>query len=134
MRDNESLKECGPAHYIAVFQRFWQTKDPCEVADILAHDARVPWSGLPEVAGPDYPELLRRTSTELIPDMAIETISHAHADNEVFIRWRAPGTVNGVFRQWTGVDHVLFSANEVTRIDAIFDTAALSASTGEGVV
>jgi hypothetical protein len=77
MHDNESLKECGPAHYVEVFERFRQTKDPCEVADILSDDARITWSGLPEVAGSDYPDLLRHTSTELIPDMAIETVSHA---------------------------------------------------------
>jgi hypothetical protein len=116
----------GPAQYVELFQRFWQTKDPQQVADILADDAIVEWSGLPEVSGRDYPDLLRQTSTVLIPDMAIETVSYAHASDEVFIRWRASGTVKGRFRAWTGVDHVRFSGQKVIRIDAIFDTAALS--------
>lgn len=130
MNDDMPATDRGPAYYVDVFRRFWQTKDPQEVADILAPDARISWSGLPEVAGRDYPALLRRTSTELIPDMLIETVGHAHTDNEVFIRWRASGTINGVFREWTGVDHIHFSGTEVSSIAAIFDTAALSASAG----
>ena len=116
----------GPAQYVDIFQRFWVSKDPQQVADILADDAVIEWSGLPEISGRDYPNLLRQTSTVFIPDMAIHTLSYAHTSDEVFIRWRASGTVNGRVREWTGVDHICFRGNKVIRIDAIFDTAALS--------
>ena len=116
----------GPAQYIDIFLRFWESKDPQQVAEILADDAVIEWSGLPQVSGRDYPNLLRQTSTVVIPDMAIETLSYAHSVDEVFIRWRASGTVNGRVREWTGVDHIRFRGDKVIRIDAIFDTAALS--------
>jgi steroid delta-isomerase-like uncharacterized protein len=122
----DQLIDYGPARYVDIFQRFWRTKDPQQVADVLADDAVITWSGLPAVSGRDYPALLRNTSTVLIPDMSVETVSHAQAVDEVFIRWRASGTVNGRFREWTGVDHIRFRGGEVIRIDAVYDTAELA--------
>jgi hypothetical protein len=116
----------GPMRYIDIFQRFWRTKDPQPVAEVLADDAVASWSGLPEVRGSDYPALLRHTTTVLIPDMSLKTVSHATTDDEVFIRWEASGTVNGRFRTWRGIDHIQFHGPKVARIDAIFDTAALA--------
>jgi hypothetical protein len=60
------------------------------------------------------------------PPTAGFRLSHARAVDELFIRWRATGTVNGRFREWSGVDHIQFHGSKVIRIDAIFDTAALS--------
>jgi steroid delta-isomerase-like uncharacterized protein len=122
----DQLTGYGPARYVEVFQTFWRTKDPQQVADILADGAVIYWSGLPEVSGREYPALLRHTSTVAIPDMSVEAVSHTHTLNEVFIRWRASGTVNGWFREWTGVDHIRFRDGEVVRIDAVYDTAQLS--------
>ncbi len=93
---------------------------------ILADDAAASWSGLPEVNGSDYPALLRHTTTVLIPDMSLKTVSHAVTNDEVFIRWEASGTVNGRFRTWRGIDHIQFHGPKVARIDGIFDTAVLA--------
>jgi hypothetical protein len=123
---DKSLNQTWPNRYIDIFQEFWSTKDPQPVADILADDAVASWSGLPDVSGRDYAALLCRTTTVLIPDMSLTTVSHAETVDEVFIRWEASGTVNGRYRTWRGIDHVQFRGPKVARIDAIFDTAALA--------
>ncbi|WP_139813758.1 nuclear transport factor 2 family protein [Mycobacterium simiae] len=122
----DQLIDYGPARYVDVFQQFWRTKDPQLVADVLADDAEVSWPGLPIVSGSDYPALLRHTSTAAIPDMSVETVSHAESVDEAFIRWRATGTINGQLREWSGVDSIRFRGGRVIRIDAIYDTADLS--------
>jgi hypothetical protein len=121
-----SPNQIWPARYVDIFREYWRTKDPQPVEAILAEDAVASWSGLPDVSGRDYGVLLRRTTTELIPDMSLTTISHAQTANEVFIRWEASGTVNGRYRTWRGIDHIQFRGPKVARIDAIFDTAALA--------
>jgi hypothetical protein len=50
----------------------------------------------------------------------------AGAIDEIFIRWRASGTVNGRFREWTSVDHIRFRGGEVIQIDAVYDTAEMA--------
>jgi SnoaL-like polyketide cyclase len=121
-----ALSEHGHARYVDIFQRFWRTKDPQPVAEVLADNAVASWSGLADVKGSDYPTLLHHTTTVLIPDMSLKTVSHAVTKDEVFIRWEASGTINGRFRTWCGIDHIQFRGAKVVRIDAIFDTAALA--------
>jgi hypothetical protein len=83
-----AAQEEAAAQLIANFETLWSTKDPEIVREIVAPDAEARWSGVGAFRGTAYPERMRVTMEEVIPDVELRVTGSAVRGSLVFIRAR----------------------------------------------
>lgn len=125
VRNPQDPASAAAERLIANFGRLWQTKDPEVVREMVAPDAEAHWSGVGSFRGTDYPERMRVTMQELVPDIGLRVTASAVRGDTVFVSWRAQATFAGRELEWTGIDRFRLQGELAVEVDAIWDTGPM---------
>lgn len=106
------------------FQSFWAAPSGSAVAAKFAPDAQIHFTGVGTLSGQSYADWMENLLAAQ-PDLVVTPIDYAGAGNIVYIYWKAASTIDGVRRNWYGVDRFRLEQGLVVEEHVIFDSAML---------
>lgn len=106
------------------FESFWAAPSGERVAEKFLPDAKIHFTGVGTMSGAAYVDWM----AELVaaqPDLAVTPVDYAGSGDLIYIYWNASSTIDGVRRDWYGVDRFRIADGMVVEEHVIFDSAAL---------
>ncbi|MBV8970785.1 MAG: nuclear transport factor 2 family protein [Sphingomonadaceae bacterium] len=106
------------------FTSFWAAPSGPRVAELIAPDATVHFTGAGSFSGADYVDRMAATLAAM-PDLAVKPLDFADDGDRLYIFWTASATIAGAVRDWVGVDRFRLVDGMAVEEHVIFDSAAL---------
>lgn len=109
------------------FKSFWAAPTGARVAELIAPDAAIHFTGAGTFSGTDYIEVMGQMLASMI-DMTVTPIDCAGAGDRLYIFWEAAAVIDGAPRTWVGVDRFRLANGMAIEEHVIFDSAVLQAA------
>ena len=109
------------------FKSFWAAPTGARVAELIAPDATIHFTGAGTFSGTDYIEVMGQMLASMI-DMTVTPIDCAGAGDRLYICWEASAMIDGALRTWVGVDRFRLANGMAIEEHVIFDSAVLQAA------
>lgn len=109
------------------FKSFWAAPTGARVAELIAPDATIHFTGAGTFSGTDYIEVMGQMLASMI-DMTVTPIDCAGAGDRLYIFWEASAMIDGALRTWVGVDRFRLANGMAIEEHVIFDSAVLQAA------
>ena len=109
------------------FKSFWAAPTGARVAELIAPDAAIHFTGAGTFSGTDYIEVMGQMLASMI-DMTVTPIDCAGAGDRLYICWEASAMIDGALRTWVGVDRFRLANGMAIEEHVIFDSAVLQAA------
>ena len=109
------------------FKSFWAAPTGARVAELIAPDATIHFTGAGTFSGTDYIEVMGQMLASMI-DMTVTPIDCAGAGDRLYIFWEASAMIDGAPRSWVGVDRFRLANGMAIEEHVIFDSAVLQAA------
>lgn len=109
------------------FKSFWAAPTGARVAELIAPDATIHFTGAGTFSGTDYIEVMGQMLASMI-DMTVTPIDCAGAGDRLYIFWEASAMIDGAPRLWVGVDRFRLANGMAIEEHVIFDSAVLQAA------
>lgn len=109
------------------FKSFWAAPTGARVAELIAPDATIHFTGAGTFSGTDYIEVMGQMLASMI-DMTVTPIDCAGAGDRLYIFWEAAAVIDGAPRTWVGVDRFRLANGMAIEEHVIFDSAVLQAA------
>ena len=109
------------------FKSFWAAPTGARVAELIAPDATIHFTGAGTFSGTDYIEVMGQMLASMI-DMTVTTIDCAGDGDRLYIFWEASAAIDGAPRSWVGVDRFRLANGMAIEEHVIFDSAVLQAA------
>lgn len=106
------------------FQSFWAAPSGARVAELIAPDAQIHFTGAGTMSGASYVEWMANLLAGL-PDLVVTPVDYAGSGELIYIFWRAAATINGAHRKYYGVDRFRIENGMAVEEHVRFDSATL---------
>ena len=106
------------------FKAFWAAPSGAGVADLIAPDATVQFSGVGTFSGAEYVDVMTGLLASMV-DMIVTPLDCAGNGERLYISWETSALINGVRQRWLGVDRFRILNGMAIEEQVIFDTAVL---------
>ena len=106
------------------FKSFWAAPTGARVAELIAPDAAIHFTGAGTFSGTDYIEVMGQMLASMI-DMTVTPIDCAGDGDRLYIFWEASAAIDGAPRSWVGVDRFRLANGMAIEEQVIFDSAVL---------
>ena len=124
--DNEGISS-EHRDFFERFQSFWAAPSGPRVAELIAPDATIHFTGLGTMSGTEYIDAMAAGLASM-PDMVVTPLDCAGVGDRLYIFWRTTATVDGAGRTWHGVDRFRLRDGMAVEEHVIFDSAAMRGS------
>ena len=106
------------------FKSFWNAPTGPRVAELIAPEANIQFSGAGIFSGADYVHVMGEMLATM-DDIKVTPLDCAGHGERLYIAWEATATIDGDQRAWMGVDRFLIRDGMAIEEQVIFDSALL---------
>ncbi len=106
------------------FQSFWAAPAGPRVAEIIAPDAMIHFTGAGTFSGAEYIDVMAGMLASMV-DVKVTPLDCAGDGDRLYIAWETSATIDGTPRSWLGVDRFLIKNGMAVEEHVIFDSAVL---------
>lgn len=109
------------------FVSFWAAPSGARVAELIAPDARITFTGAGTFSGADYVTVMQGM-LDSMEDLAVTPLDCAGNGDRLFIHWETTARIGGELRTYRGVDRFVLRDGMAIEEHIIFDSAVLEAA------
>ncbi len=122
----DSKTSLSPEHqdFFARFKSFWAAPTGQRVAEIIAPEAKIHFSGQGTISGSDYIEVMDGLLAAM-EEIDVTPIDCAGDGERLYIYWNAFAKIDGEPKEWLGVDRFRIADGMAIEEHVIFDPTAL---------
>jgi hypothetical protein len=113
--------------FYARFKSFWAAPSGPRVAELIAPDAKIHFTGAGTMSGADYIDYMDGILAAY-PGMKVTPLDCAGDGERLYIFWRNESIVQGVPRTFVGVDRFRLAGGMAIEEHVIFDSAVLQSA------
>ena len=106
------------------FKSFWAAPSGSRVAELIAPDARIHFTGAGSFSGAAYADWMADTLSSMV-DMIVTPLDFAGDGDRLYIFWESSAVIDGTPRKWVGVDRFRLANGMAIEEHVIFDSAVL---------
>ncbi len=106
------------------FKSFWAAPTGARVAELIAPDATIHFTGAGTFSGAEYIDLMQGMLDSMV-EMKVTPLDCAGDGDRLYIFWKASALIDGSPRTWVGVDRFRLANGMAVEEYVIFDSAAL---------
>jgi predicted SnoaL-like aldol condensation-catalyzing enzyme len=114
------------------FKSFWAAPSGLRVAEIIAPDAKIHFTGQATMSGNDYIDYMTGMLAAF-PGMTVTPLDGASNGNMLYIAWETASVIHGQQRKFLGVDRFRIVNGMATEEHIIFDSAVLQSDGRAGI-
>lgn len=112
------------ADFYARFQSFWAAPSGTRVAEVIAPDAKIHFSGIGSFSGTEYIEVMGGILGSM-EEFVVTPVDCAGTGDLLYIFWTASARIGGETRTWPGVDRMRIVNGMAVEEHVVFDSAVL---------
>ena len=126
---NETSTSLTPEHtdFYERFKSFWAAPTGPRVAELIAPDATIHFTGAGTFSGTDYIGVMTGILDSMV-EFKVTPIDCAGDGERLYIFWSASAVIGGSPRTWVGVDRMRIRNGMAIEEHVIFDGAVLQAA------
>jgi hypothetical protein len=109
------------------FQSFWAAPSGPRVAELIAPDAVIQFTGFPTMTGADYAGAMGQMLAASV-DLTVTPLDCAGNGDRLYISWRCDSRVGDRMISYLGVDRFRIVDGMAVEEQVIFDSAVLQAA------
>lgn len=106
------------------FQSFWAAPSGARVAELIAPDATIHFTGAGSFSGAEYIGNMQGM-LDSFTDLKVTPLDCAGEGERLYIFWESSAFIDGETRSWQGVDRFRLKDGMAVEEHVIFDSAAL---------
>ena len=106
------------------FKSFWAAPTGPRVAELIAPDATIHFTGAGTFSGAEYVNVMSDILASMV-DMTVTPLDCAGNGDRLYIAWESSALINGERRTYMGVDRFLIKDGMAIEEYVIFDSAVL---------
>ena len=106
------------------FKSFWAAPSGARVAELIAPDATITFTGAGTFSGAEYVNVMQGMLDQM-PDVKVTPLDCAGNGDRLYIAWESTAVIDGTRRTWLGVDRFRLANGMAVEEHVIFDSAAL---------
>lgn len=106
------------------FKSFWAAPSGARVAELIAPDATIHFTGAGTFSGAEYVSVMQGMLDAMV-DLKVTPIDCAGDGERLYIFWETSATIDGTPRTYPGVDRFRLRDGMAIEEHVIFDSAAL---------
>lgn len=125
--DNDTLSSEHSDFYTR-FCSFWAAPSGARVAEIIAPDATINFTGAGTFSGTAYIDIMQGM-LDSFDDLKVTPIDYAGNCDRLYISWESSALIDGKRVTWLGVDRFRLANGMAVEEHIIFDSAALQSTT-----
>jgi predicted SnoaL-like aldol condensation-catalyzing enzyme len=114
------------------FKSFWAAPSGPRVAEIIAPEARIHFTGSPAMSGTDYIDYMSGMLATF-PGMTVTPLDCAGNGDMLYIAWETSSVIHGKRRSFLGVDRFRIVGGMAVEEHIIFDSAVLQPEGRPGI-
>ncbi|MGY6251400.1 nuclear transport factor 2 family protein [Bosea thiooxidans] len=114
------------------FKSFWAAPSGVRVAEIIAPDAKIHFTGQAAMSGTDYSDYMS-AMLDAFPGMKVTPIDCAGNGDMLYIAWETSSLIHGKQRTFLGVDRFRIVAGMAVEEHIVFDSAVLQPEGRAGI-
>ena len=116
-----------PEHgdFYARFQSFWLAPSGARVAELIAPEATIHFSGVGTFSGAEYVDVMAGILGSMV-EFELTPLDCAGEGDLLYIFWQASARFGGETRTWQGVDRMRIAGGMAIEEHVIFDSAVLA--------
>lgn len=124
----------SPEHhdFLERFKSFWAVPSGERVAEIIAPDARIHFTGNPAMSGTDYIGYMDGMLAAF-PGMTVTPLDCAGHGDMLYIAWETASVIHGQPRKFLGVDRFRIVNGMAVEEHIVFDSAVLTPEGRPGI-
>jgi hypothetical protein len=104
------------------FTSFWAAPTGARVAELIAPDATITFTGAGTFSGTDYIDVMQGMLDTMV-DMRVTPLDCAGNGDRLYIAWESSALIDGERRTWLGVDRFRLKNGMAIEEQVIFDSA-----------
>jgi predicted SnoaL-like aldol condensation-catalyzing enzyme len=112
------------ADFYERFKKFWAAPSGPRVAEIIAPDAVIHFTGQPAMSGTDYAGYMGGMLAAF-PDMTVKPLDCAGNGDLLYIAWETTSWIHGSRRTFLGIDRFRIVDRMAVEEHVVFDSAVL---------
>jgi hypothetical protein len=126
MMNDTSETGLTPEHqdFYERFKSFWAAPSGPRVAELIAPDATIHFTGAGTFSGADYINVMAGILDSMV-DFTVTPRDCAGDGDRLYIFWEASALIDGASRAWVGVDRMRIANGMAIEEHVIFDSAVL---------
>ena len=109
------------------FKSFWAAPTGARVAELIAPDATIHFTGAGTFSGTEYIDVMGQMLASMA-NMTVTPVDCAGDGDRLYIFWEASAVIDGAPRTWVGVDRFRLANGMATEEHVIFDSAVLQSA------
>jgi predicted SnoaL-like aldol condensation-catalyzing enzyme len=123
-----------PEHqdFYARFKSFWAAPSGSRVAEIIAPNAKIHFTGQATMSGIDYIDYMNGMLAAF-PGMTVKPLDCAGNGNMLYIAWETSSVIHGKQRKFLGVDRFRIVNGMAVEEHIVFDSAVLQPEGRAGI-
>lgn len=106
------------------FKSFWADPTGPRVAELIAPDATIHFTGAGTFSGAEYVNVMAEMLASMV-DLTVTPLDCAGNGDRLYIAWETSVSINGERRTYMGVDRFLIKDGMAVEEQVIFDSAVL---------
>ncbi|GAC1506055.1 MAG: hypothetical protein NVS1B6_13970 [Steroidobacteraceae bacterium] len=106
------------------FKSFWAAPTGPRVAELIAPDATIHFTGAGTFSGAEYIDAMQGMLDSVV-DLKVKPLDCAGDGERLYIFWETSAVIGGVPRTWVGVDRFRLANGMAMEEHVIFDSAVL---------
>lgn len=106
------------------FKSFWAAPSGPRVAELIAPDATIHFTGAGTFSGAEYVNVMAEMLAATV-DLTVTPLDCAGNGDRLYIAWETSASINGERRTYMGVDRFLIKDGMAIEEYVIFDSAVL---------
>jgi SnoaL-like domain len=110
------------------FKSFWAAPSGPRVAELIAPDATIHFTGAGTFSGAEYVDVMAGMLGSMV-DMTVTPLDCAGNGDRLYIAWETSALINGTRRTYLGVDRFRIANGMAIEEQVIFDSAVLQSAT-----
>ena len=125
--DNDTLSQEHRDFYTR-FCSFWAAPSGARVAEIIAHDATINFTGAGTFSGAAYIDIMQGMLDTFV-ELKVKPLDYAGNGDRLYISWESSALIDGKRVTWLGVDRFRLANGMAVEEHIMFDSAALQPTT-----
>jgi hypothetical protein len=117
------------ADFYRRFQSFWAAPSGPRVAELIAPEATIHFTGAGTFSGADYITVMGQM-LDSMTDLKVTPLDCAGDGDRLYIFWQTTARIGGELRTYKGIDRFRLANGMAIEEHVIFDSAALQPSAG----
>jgi SnoaL-like domain len=110
--------------FYARFKSFWAAPTGPRVAELIARDATIHFSGAGTFSGADYIDVMTGILESMV-EFKVTPLDCAGDGDRLYIFWNASAVIDGSPRAWVGIDRMRIRDGMAIEEHVVFDATIL---------